>query len=290
MNDIKYNIMFYESMPFPIFREIMDFIGRVPRWRDDQYKMIQNHLSLKYCHKCGEYIDIENKHYDKYPIHLHNKYERHKKKIDVTKEYQFSYYSLREICYQLDCHLPIVCEGIKCPLIFISKQKRNYYNMVIRNHVEFFQLKNMEIIDPFYNDNFSIVYTKDLFLEEMISNFKKSDICDIIIYFMNHPLFQLQKKHIKYHELNMMYSRFYDIFIGYKKIHDFFSFADLDIIYKYNFTCHFSIAKSLLIDHYDIVLDLISEDTLNYFIKYNQKWFRRYMKQYPKIFEYITLL
>jgi len=66
-----------DDLPFVIERMIMDYTPflTVP----PHFKWIRTHLDKKYCHVCGEYIDVDHHTYpDEDPIHIHYKHYRHR--------------------------------------------------------------------------------------------------------------------------------------------------------------------------------------------------------------------
>lgn len=279
--------MLYDRLPFPIYRHIIDYTGTFPKWDVEEYELLKRHFEKKYCRRCGEYINME-KIGKKEPIHIHGRYEKHRynNEIDYMYHYHYHYLSLYSFCLQLNCRVSHTFRFVLCPLLFYSKQKRHYYQIMNNDEIDIEQMKNMTIVNMFRNDEFSIVYRYKYSLEQYIHDYKKSNICDVILYYMNDELYDEIKTGLSKNSLSYMYYCFYKIFVKNNRVNDFFLIINYDIIFGASKNY---VAKILLTKHYDIILENASEDVLNDFIRRNQKWFRRFMKEYPQIFEYITI-
>lgn len=138
-----------ESLPFFIQKSIMAYRPRLPYLPNK--KIIQRHLNIRYCKRCGEYIDLCMHPLAKPPVHCHGGRQKYNKPLRYGCFYPHKILNMTQVfnhVISVQIYEDILNFDIKAfdKLVYRIKGNRYFYNMKKVLHKKSFTMTKMMTI------------------------------------------------------------------------------------------------------------------------------------------------
>lgn len=284
----------YNKLPFSTFCEIIEYLGLLPYIQYKQF--IRDHLSRKYCKKCGEYICSNKNLLD--PLHISCRQRYFTVDTKKVKNYHIKNISLDDLLIN-SIFYNTSLSMFHCSVIFYSKQPTNFYTFNI-DKGQLIYKKNINITNIYKNPCFSIIPLMFSNMETRYHPNLSTEECKTVFI-----------KHFKQANLNLLFRSIIKLNLLHKRYHsryfknlEPFVLNELWLFVKQNkdLTLHLSeiigftqIMKShnewikYLLYNYPALLLFVSETNIIHFFNNNKQWFINYVQNQPKSLNYITL-
>lgn len=316
----------HDTLPFPVFRNVVEYMGLLPKIQSRATKSFSDHFQKYYCRRCGEYITARRSLRKSRlgPFHISCRERWYTPPQKRLQHYHIADVSLSQLVNERPRHW--FHHQIRCPVLFYSREPRNYYRFRVPRimygstpkrlqgleelfmplqAVRFEHVVNQSALDVRHNPHFSII--PDMFLSELKL-------------FMTYPallerrlemiLTQTTKPEFieRYHPSTrqgvfewMVYLK-PDVFrwIEPRIYHRVRRYVDLSSPYVQEVVIHYIGIRRVMLHHREWfqsilmkspeMLDLLTERDIRRFFRKNRAWFCDYVRQQPKALDYVTLV
>lgn len=226
-----------KNLPFFLMIHIFSFNPRLKQIPN--YNIIKNHLRKKYCHVCGEYIDIHNIKY--YPKHIHLKYQK-LYKYKNTDIYCIQRASPINILFLVSNQMPFeefqYLKKIKYKFKIIYKKKHLKYIYNFKNILDHKNYKLdlfVNLVDLNVFKNYEFFFENDFkFIFPFLSNDK-----------LNHynviELSKIQQSYSLCHQINEILNLNFNflLYIYLILLVDYYKFILLQYLMKHDYILNF---------------------------------------------------
>lgn len=316
----------HEHLPFPIFRNVVEYLGLLPKLNRRVQAPFREHFDRYYCRRCGEYITARRslRRSRKGPFHISCRERFYTSPRKRLRNYHIADASLSQLVYERPRHW--FHHQIRCPVLFYSTQLRNYHRFRIPPSmyrpfpkrlegledifapiypVRFEYITNQNACDIRYNVNFSVIpemYTSELKLymryplllerrvDILVSETPKMEFMERFRRSTRQSVFEWMI-HLKPEVFQWVEPH---IFRRVRWFVDRCSEPMRDYIIRLIgirriMLHHREWLQDLLIESPEM-LDEISEKDIQRFFRKDRKWFCAYVQKVPKALHYITLV
>ena len=298
----------FAKLPFAVFRQVVDYVGLLPRLGETIHRPLTEHFRTYYCRRCGEYITARKSMRSKRrgPYHLSCRERWYTPPRKRLKNYHVGYISLSQLVWEQPRHW--FHHQISCPAVFYSRQPKNCYRIHIPNtltHVRLVHCPNALTSDFRYNSDFSLI--PDMYLPELQLFLLTPTLLDRRLQqiLVGTPRTEFMER---YHPSSLQSAFEWMVHLKpdafrwvepymYQWMRPFLYHADAWIqdrlvteigvrrIMFYNPQWF----RDILIDRPEVLNELTERDIRRFFRK-NVKWFCEYVKCQPRALHYVTLI
>lgn len=183
----------HTSLPFPVFRHIVDFMGLLPTMDTRASTSLSAHFGKYYCRRCGEYITARrssSRMKRRGPFHLACREKWFTPPERRLKNYHISHISLSRVINERPRHW--YHDQIHCPVVFYSRQPRNCYRFIIPKTMQQ-PSSRWTLIEQLFRDSSDVkfMYTTNHLIHDIGPHSKFSAVPDMYLpelrLYMNYP-------------------------------------------------------------------------------------------------------